>query len=404
MNKYKFKAVRPSGEKYEGEKEAESKFEIFEQIRKEGATPVHVEEIVAKKSKSIQLPGFLNRVKMTDKIQFAKNLGVMIEAGLPMTRALAVIERQTKGEAFKKVLVDLSAGISKGDTLSSAMEKHPRVFTKLFLSMVKAGEESGSLTSSLKAVGEQLEKAYLLTKKIRGAMIYPVIILCIMVAIAFLMLIFVVPTLSSVFLELDVELPLMTRMLIGVSDFLKNNIFLTLGFLVVLIVGFVYAKRTAYVKKKIDFAVLKLPIVSGIAKEINSARTARTLSSLLRAGVDILAAIKISGDVVQNVYYKEVLKKAEAMVESGKPISGVFIAEEKLYPAFVGEMTSIGEETGKLAEMCENVAIYYENEVDQKTKDLSTVIEPFLMVFIGIAVGFFAVSMLSPIYSLVDAI
>jgi len=404
MAKFTFKAIRSGGEKYEGEKEAESKFVVYEMIRKEGGTALHVQEVENKKSKALKMPAFLSRVKTTDKVQFAKNLGTMVEAGLPITRALSVIERQTKSQTFKDVLIDLNASIARGDPLSTAMEKHPTVFTKLFLSMVKAGEESGSLTSSLKAVGEQLEKAYLLNKKIRGAMIYPTIILIIMVAIAFLMLIFVVPTLSSVFLELNVKLPLMTRVLIGVSDFLKNNIFSSLFAIILLAVAFVYVRRLPRVKRAFDKFVLKMPIVSGIAKEINAARTARTLSSLLRAGVDILGAIRISGDVVQNVYYKEVLKKAEAMVESGKPISGVFIEAEKLYPPFVGEMTSIGEETGKLAEMCENVAVYYETEVDQKTKDLSTVIEPFLMVFIGIAVGFFAVSMLSPIYSLVDAI
>jgi len=402
--KFKFKAVRQSGEKYEGENEADSKFALYEQVRKDGGTIIHVEEMKGAKKTDIRLPAFMHRVSMTDKIQFAKNLGTMIDAGLPVVRALSVMERQTRSTSFKKVLSELNTAIVKGESLSSAMEKNPKTFSTLFTSMVKSGEESGSLTSALKSVGSQLEKAHLLTKKIRGAMIYPTIILFVMVGIAFLMLIFVVPTLSSVFKELNVELPFMTRVVIFVSDFLKNNIIISLVTVVALVSLVVYWKKTAHGKRFFDGLVLRLPIIATITKETNSARTARTLTSLLSAGVDIIVAIKITGDVVQNVFYKEVIKKAEIAVEKGKPISEVFMNEERLYPAFVGEMTNIGEETGRLAQMCENVAIFYENEVEQKTKDLSTVIEPVLMVFIGIAVGFFAVSMLTPIYSLVDAI
>ncbi len=402
--KYKFKAIRANGEKYEGEKEADSKFALYEAIKKEGGSFLHVEEVKDRKSHVFKMPQIFNQVKMVDKIQFAKNLGVMIEAGLPITRAISVMERQSRNKAFKKVLVALSADIVKGESLSAAMEKHPDAFSKLFLSMVRSGEESGSLTTSLKSVGDQLEKVYLLNKKVKGAMIYPAIILCIMVAIAILMLIFVVPTLSSVFKELNVQLPLMTRLVIGTSDFLKNHFIISFLVLIGAGVGGYYFKRSARGKVFFDMLSLKMPIINGIVKETNAARTARTLTSLLSSGVDILVAIRITSDVVQNGFYKKILKKAEVAVEKGNPISGVFIAEEKLYPAFVGEMASIGEETGKLAEMFANIATFYEGEVDQKTKDFSTIIEPFLMVFIGLAVGFFAISMLTPIYSLVDTI
>lgn len=409
MTKYKFKAIKQGGEKYEGEKDAENKFALYEAIRKEGGTVVHVEEVKkgGHSSKDIKLPAwlsFLGKVSMADKIQFAKNLGVMIEAGLPMTRAISVMERQTRSAKFKEVLVDLNAALGRGEALSSAMEKHPETFSKLFISMTKAGEESGSLTASLKTVGDQLEKANLLTKKIRGAMIYPAIIVGIMIVIAFLMLTMVVPTLSGVFKELNVQLPFMTRVVIGTSDFLKAHIFISLGGVLAFAGALMYWKKTKSGGRTLDWLVIRIPIISTIVKEANSARTARTLASLLTAGVDVLVALKITGDVVQNTFYKEIIKKAEVAVEKGNPVSAIFMAEEKLYPAFVGEMTSIGEETGQLSQMYQNIAAYYENEVEQKTKDLSTVIEPFLMIFIGVAVGFFAVSMLQPIYSLVDVI
>lgn len=362
---------------------------------------------------NISLDGLLDKlhlgtlfagIKMADKISFAKNVSTMLDAGLPLTRALSVIERQSRNKKLKAILSALSADIAKGDSLSTTMAKHPEAFSSLFVSMVKAGEESGGLSKSLRAVGNQLERAHLLTKKIRGAMMYPGIILTIMIGIGILMLLYVVPTITDVFKSMNVQLPISTRIIIFASDFLKNHFIVVFLGIVVVVAGIIYLAKTPYGRRSFTALLLRLPFVGSVTKETNSARTARTLSSLLSAGVDFLIAIRITEEVLQNVFYKEVLKKAEANVEKGKPISEIFLAEEKLYPAFVGEMASIGEETGRLSEMFENVAVFYENEVEQRTKDMSTVIEPVLMVVIGIAVGIFAVSMLSPIYSLVDAL
>jgi len=270
--------------------------------------------------------------------------------------------------------------------------------------MVKSGEESGGLTSALKIVSSQLEKAYQLTKKIRGALIYPAIIISIMIVIGALMLIYLVPTLTATFKELNVDLPLSTQIVIFISDFLKNNIIFTLFGLCVIGFGLYVSFKTPKGKRVFDTFLLHVPIISGIVKQVNAARTARTLSSLLSSGVDVLVAIRITKDVIQNSFYKDVLQSAEVNVEKGEPISTIFLKNEKLYPAFVGEMVNIGEETGKLSAMLANVAEFYEEEVEQRTKDMSTVIEPFLMVFIGLAVGFFAISMLGPMYSLADAI
>lgn len=352
----------------------------------------------------VHLGGFFSRVKTTDKISFAKNISTMLEAGLPLTRALSVIERQAKNKKFKEIIKNLGNDISKGDSLSAAMAKRPEAFSSLFVSMVKAGEESGGLSKSLRAVGNQLERAHLLTKKIRGAMMYPAIIFSLMLIIGILMLVYVVPTITEVFRSMNVQLPISTRIIIFLSDGLKQHFIIIGLFLAAVVTGCVYAAKTAYGRRLFTTVLLKLPFVGSVTKETNSARTARTLASLLSAGVDFLIAIRITEEVLQNVFYKEIMKKAATNVEKGKPISDIFLAEEKLYPAFVGEMASIGEETGRLSEMFENVATFYENEVEQRTKDMSTVIEPVLMVVIGLAVGIFAVSMLSPIYSLVDAL
>lgn len=402
MPKYHFKATKTGGETYEGEREASDKFALYHQIRSEGGTVISTKEV---RERPVMLKGvsLFGRVKMMDKIMFAKNLATMIDAGLPLTRALSVIDRQTKNKTFSTIIQKTILDINTGQTFSAALTKYPKTFSKLFVAMVKAGEESGSLTKSLKSVGDQLEKNYLLTKKIRGAMIYPSIILGIMIAIAILMLVYIVPTITAVFKELEVDLPITTRSIIFASDFLKDQWYLVLGGIVALCAGVYWMNSNIGGKRIIHNVILKVPVIGMIVKETNSARTARTLSSLLSAGVDFLIAIKITEDVIQNLYYKDVLKEASVNVEKGKAISDVFLAHEKLYPVFVGEMTSIGEETGKLGEMFSNVATFYENEVDQKTKDMSTIIEPFLMVFIGVAVGFFAIAMLGPTYSLVDA-
>jgi type IV pilus assembly protein PilC len=406
MPKFNFKAVKKTGEKYEGVKDADSKSALYQQVRLEGDTITFAQEEKVGVSflKNIHLGNLLGKVKTIEKIMFAKNLGTMIEAGLPLARALSVIERQTKNKKFKRVISDLNTEIGKGSALSEAMAKNSDVFSSLFISMVKSGEESGSVTQALKTVSGQLEKAYQLTKKVRGALIYPGIIVSIMIIIGILMLVFLVPTLTSTFKDLNLNLPISTKIVIFLSDFLKNNIVITLlGLSVFAFIAFTFFK-TNRGKRILDYFVLHIPIISEIVRNLNSARTARTFSSLLSSGVDVLVAIRITQEVIQNSYYKNVLKEAEINIEKGDPVSSIFLKYEKLYPVFVSEMVSIGEETGKLSEMLSNVAQFYEDEVDQKTKDMSTIIEPFLMVFIGAAVGFFAISMLGPMYSLVDAI
>jgi type IV pilus assembly protein PilC len=247
-----------------------------------------------------------------------------------------------------------------------------------------------------------MEKNYLIQKKVKGAMMYPGIILTVMIIIGILMMILVVPRLTKTFTDLKTPLPGSTKFVIWLSDFLSHQYILGLGIVFAIILGIYYASKTIAGKRAIDWCVLKIPVISLIIKESNSARTARTLSSLLTAGVDLLVAVKITGEVLQNSLYKDVLKRTEAVVEKGQPLSSVFEKEEKLYPIFVSEMINVGEETGKLATMLVGVASFYENEVEQKTKDMATIIEPVLMVFIGLSVGFFAVSMITPMYSVMN--
>ncbi len=389
----------------EGTREANDKFSLYRDLRSEGIAATGVEEISAGGQSFIGgLLAKFNTVPLHDRITFARNLGAMLEAGLPLSRALTVMERQIKNPRLNKIVTEVNTSVKQGKTLSDSLAIHPNIFNKLFVSMVRAGEESGTLSKSLKNLSDQMNAVYLLGKKVKGALVYPAVIMCLMVGIGILMLVYVVPTLTTTFKELNVELPWSTRLIIGLSDALRNHSLLFLLGAIVLGIGTYFGARAKATRRAFDFVVLRIPIIGVLVKETNAARTARTLSALLAAGVEVVLSMEITENVVQNSYFKGVLGEAKEKIKKGDPIATVFEANDKYYPPLVGEMISIGEETGKIGEMLEGVAGFYENEVDQKTKDLSSVIEPFLMIFIGAAVGFFALAMITPTYSLVNAI
>ncbi len=402
--KFYYKGKTKEGAVVDGTKETDNKFSLGRELKASGIFVTEIKEVKDKKSFNLGNISFLQKVKIEEKIIFTRNLAGMITAGLSLARALQVLEKQSKNPKLKNVINSLVSEINSGGNLSSGMEKAPDVFSALFVSMVRAGEESGSLAQSLKEVGVNLEKTYELRKKVKGAMTYPSIIVGAIALVGVLMMIYVVPTLTKTFIEMGIELPPTTKLIIFTSNALKNNILIILIGVVGLVVGVRFLLKTAKFKRFFDYFVLKIPVVGIIVKEVNSARTARTLTSLLFAGVSITKAIEITKDVLQNSRYKEVLDNAISRIEKGEALSSVFKERTDLYPIMVGEMMEVGEETGKLSDMLSDIARFYEEEVDSKTKNLSTIIEPVLMVLIGGAVGFFALSMISPMYSILDTI
>ncbi|MCA9355958.1 type II secretion system F family protein [Candidatus Nomurabacteria bacterium] len=396
---FKVKAINQNRERVDEVREAKSRQELLETLKSEGFHPLEVVEVKEKKALSL-----FSSVKTSEKMLFAKNLSNMLKAGLTLSRALNVFEKQTKNKEFKKIIASMISDIDKGASFSESMEKHKKVFSVIFVSMVRAGEESGQLSKTLLEIGQTLEKSYLLTKKVKGAMTYPSIIVAAMGLIGVLMMIFVVPSLTSTFEGLGIELPPTTRFVIGISSlFINHPAVIFLGFAAFL-GGIVYMVKNPKLKKYIQFIVLRLPVVKNIVKEMNAARTARTMASLLAAGVPVTRALEITHDVVQNVYFQRIIDKAREDVIKGIPISKIFKEHTEVYPVMLGEMMEVGEETGELSNMLDEIAIFYEGEVEQKTKDLSTIIEPVLMIFIGGAVGFFAISMLTPMYSILDTV
>lgn len=403
MPLYSFKAKKNTGEIYEGERDAADRFALFHDIKNEGAEIVSLKEIRPKGSGKFSF-SFRKSIKVHELITFARNLGSMIEAGLSVSRALTVMERQTTNASLKTVLNNLNTEISQGKTLSDSMAKTPKIFNTLFIAMVKAGEESGTLANSLKTIALQMDRSYVLQKKIKGALMYPSVILGLMVIIAILMLTYIVPTLMKTFTEMKVALPWSTQLIVTVSNLLREHGFIVLGVVIVLFFIIRFWVKTKTGSRVVDLSITRIPVIGELVREVNTARTARTMSSLLNSGVAIIESVRITSEVVQNIHYKKVLAQVEENIKKGAPISVVFEQNPRLYPVFIAEMIAVGEETGKVGEMLLGVATYYEDDVEQRTKDMSTIIEPFLMVFIGLAVGFFALSMISPMYSLVNVI
>jgi type II secretory pathway component PulF len=405
MPTFTYKALHDDKTAYEATVEAKDRFEVYNIIRKEGGQVVSVREMRhTHTSFSFDPFRFFKRVKENDVILLTRNLGSMLKAGLALSRALGVIERQSKKARLKEVVQGINTEIQQGGSLSSGMLKYPGIFSHLVTSMVQAGEESGTLSETLHTTANQLEQSYELKKKVKGAMIYPGVIVSVLIVVGALMMIFIVPTLTTTFRTMNVELPLTTRVVISISDFLVHNTIAALLILVGSIAGFVMGIRTSVGKRVFEAVFLRVPVIGTIMKETNSARTGRTLASLLTSGVNMLTSIDITRDVIQNSYYKEVLVTAHDTVQKGQPLAQVFMDAEHIYPPLVGELIAVGEETGALPDMLREIAEYYEREVEQKTKNMSTIVEPFLMLIVGAGVGFFAVSMISPIYSITSTI
>lgn len=408
MPKFTYKGQKRDGTEVTETVEAKDRFEVYEVARKSGNTVTSISESSKFNVKSFlnveKIEYFISRVSEDEKVMMTRNLGSMIKAGLPLSRALSVIERQTKNPRLKGVVTGVRERINKGMQLNEALAEYPNTFDDLYIAMVRAGEESGGLSEALSVLSMQMERAANLKKKIKGAMIYPAIVITILVAIGFLMMVYVMPSITGTFKKLEVDLPTSTVVLIGVSEFISAHVYLVLLGIIGSIVGFIYFLKTKIGRITSSWVIVRLPVIGNLAKEANAARTARTLSSLLSSGVDVIRAINITEDVVQNVFYKEILQTAAKKVEKGSALSEVFVERSDLYPILVGEMIAVGEETGQISEMLTQLAGFYENEVEQKTKDLSTIIEPILMVIIGGTVGFFALAVITPIYSISDSI
>jgi type IV pilus assembly protein PilC len=401
--KFKYKIQNKNNEIIQGVIESPDKFSLAREFREKGSIPISIEEFKTR-GLNMSLGNIFGKVSLAEKIMLVNNLSGMLSAGLSIDRALSILQKQSTNPIFRDILHGLQEDINRGNTLSEGMKKFPNIFPGIFVPMIHAGEESGSLPKTLTEIGVTLKKSYDLNRKIKGALTYPTIILCAMILIAIFMMIYVVPTLTKTFKDLNTDLPKSTQFIIWISDTLSQHIFFVFLTMLIVVIGVIFISRIKIVRRYMDLLVLYIPVIGNIVKEVNTARTARTMSSLLLSGVTISNSLSITEEVLQNVHYKELVHNSISSIEKGTVLSASFKENTFLYPVMMGEMVEVGEETGNLSQMLFDIANFYETEVDNKTKDLSTIVEPILMVFIGGAVGFFAVSMITPMYKVMDNI
>lgn len=347
--------------------------------------------------------GFLRkfqRVKLSQKIFFVQQLGIMVRTGISLSVALKTLAEQAEAKGFKKILADLQQQVEKGNLLSKGLENYQKIFGELFINMIKAGEASGKLEDVLKQLFTQMKKDHDIIAKVRGAMIYPMIVVIMMLAIGILMMLYVIPTITNVFKEINAPLPLPTRILITVSDFLvAHGLFVLIG-VIILVIIFVSIIKSPQGKYQFHKILLKLPVAGKIIKKINLARFCRTLSSLLKTDIPIVQSFEITSRILSNLLYRESLLEAKEKIKKGVSIEESLRPHINFFPPVVLQMISVGEETGALDEILEESAVFYEEDVARIMSDLPSIIEPVLMVILGVGVGGMAVAVIMPMYSL----
>ena len=397
-----------SGEMKSGELSVKDERDLAMQLRAEEFILTSFKKLEDENSASGNIKvSFMDRfssIPVSEKMMLARNLSVMISSGLPLSRAVKNITTQTQNKAFAKVLNNILESLQSGNTFADYLAKYPGIFDELFVNMVRVGESTGNLEEVLNILAGQLEKEHELISKVKGAMMYPMVIITAMIGIGILMMIYVVPQITGVFKDLGADLPLSTRFIIASSNALKDHsILVFIGFFMIGIFLKLFL-TTEVGKKTLSFISIRIPVVKDIIIKVNCARFSRIYSSLLRSGVPILEALNIISRTLTNFYYKKALVKAAESIQKGVNLSKVFYEEKIIFPIMVPQMIEVGEETGKTETILLKLAEFYEKEVDQKTKNMSSIIEPVLMIIIGSAVGFFAISILQPMYSVMGSI
>lgn len=342
----------------------------------------------------------LQTVSLRDKIFFVQNLRIMIKGGLSLGQALGIIGDQVSNSLFKKILKEIAKQVESGVSFSKSLESYPKVFSPLFVNMVKSGELSGNLEDVFEKLHFQMKRDHDLIAKVKGAMIYPSVVLVAMVGIGTAMVIFVVPKLVTIFDEFEAQLPLATRLLIGLSKFItRNGAWVALG-IVIAIMLFIRFYRSKRGQRVFHMLFLHAPIVSGIVKKINLARFCRTTSSLLKTDIPIVKSLEITSLVVGNMYYKKILKESSEKITKGLQINQVLAGHSKLFPPTVLQMIKVGEESGAVDSVLDELAQFYEEDINQVMETLPSIIEPILILVLGLGVAGMAVAVIMPMYSL----
>lgn len=403
MPKYFYTAKTVDGETRTGNASAQDLRRLAQILKDEGMILIKGASDIKEKKRRWD---FFSKARASaaEKILMTRNLWVMNGTGLSLVKSFDVLAIQARNKKLKKALLDIKEKINKGDSLSASMSYYPDIFSELFVSMVKIGEEAGTLEEIFENLSLQMEKEHELRSKVQSAMIYPAIILLTMMGVGVVIIAVVIPHLNTFFSTLNVELPIYTRIMLGAGNFAAKNWLFLLIAPFVLIGLFIAMLKTKQGKKALDTILLKLPFISLLVKENDCALLIRSLSSLIASGVPIVRSLEVSSGIVGNFYFKRAVEGSLEKVKKGESLSDALKTYQDIFPFGMTEMIEVGEETGKTSTILKKLAEFYEQEVINATEKLSVAIEPVLIVVLGISVGIFAYSIIQPMYSVLSSI
>ncbi|OGM57295.1 hypothetical protein A3E46_02780 [Candidatus Woesebacteria bacterium RIFCSPHIGHO2_12_FULL_46_16] len=397
MKRFIYKAKDRAGQLVTGEVEASTVSVAVKLVRQRGLVVISIKP--ASESLVTLIGKFRERITLSDVSTFTRQLATMVNAGLPITEALLILRSQSKG-AMQKVVAQILTDIEGGESLSSAVSKHPKVFNPTYIALVKSGEVGGVMDEVLARLADNLERQQEFKGKVKGALIYPAIIVVGMFVVALIMMIFVIPRLTSLYGDFNAKLPIATKILIGISTFFIK----AWPLILIVVFGGFYAyqafRKTPAGRKRTDELMFKIPIIGDLQRQVILTELTRTLSLMVGSGVSILEGLNITAGVVGNTVISDALKDAAKQVEKGFPIAYSFSKHPEAFPFILSQMVAVGEETGKMEEVLQKVSHVFEVESDQKVKGLTSAVEPLVMILLGLGVGFLVIAIILPIYNL----
>ncbi len=398
---YQWKGKNPKGRKVKGEMEAENPEQVASSLQRRKITPTRIK----KKPKDIfeDIPFLAPKVKEKDVIVFARQFSTMIDAGLPLLQCLDILFSQQENPTFKKILKKIKESVESGETFADSLKKFPKVFNELFINMIAAGEAGGILDVILNRLSAYMEKMAKLKKQVKGAMTYPGITLAVAVIVVGIILVFVIPVFEDMFSEMGSTLPAPTMFVVTLSNLVISKIWVILGGIAGVIFFLRYAYKTPKGRVIMDDIFLRLPVMGMLIRKVAVAKFTRTTSTMISSGVSILEALDIVAKTSGNKIVEFAIQDVKTGITEGRSMADPLL-ESGVFPAMVCSMIAVGESTGALDIMMEKIADFYDTEVDQAVKNLTDMIEPFMLVFLGVVVGGLVIAMYLPIFTMASAI
>lgn len=405
MATYTYNAKTPVGQKTKGSVTADSETDAVKKLRAQGLVVLEIGQTIStlKTTSFSGFKGIGNRVSDKDKIIFTQQLAIMSEAGLPISQALHSLVEETANKHLSAVVRSIAIDVEGGISLSAAFAKHPEVFSKVYISIMKAGEKSGKVDEVLTRLAAQLEKDNDIRSKVKGALAYPAFVTTAMVIIVSLIMVFIIPQIQAIFAENNAQLPLLTRIVIGFSNILRHQWYVLFGIVLAVVFGYRTYYRTTGGRLAIDKFKLNLPIFGALNRKVSIARFARIFSTLLSSGIPMLEIFETCKDVMGNEVFRQEITHAAKDIENGMEISAA-LKKQPHIPRMVTQLTAVGEKSGNIDVIYNNLANFMEKEVENVTRNLTTLLEPALMLVMGAVIGTIVIAILLPIYSLTTSI